>query len=248
MLQAWRLAQNYCDEENCSIPLSQFLCLTDSELLLECDLVVLIQANTKQTPSKAKQTILEAKQDEAIASNCYVYVRGTEKHHKWLAARREAGRSGGVKSAKRPRGEKGTLQANTKQTLSKTQQTLTKAKQTQPSYSYSSSYSIEERDIEIATETWRQSLSLHKIEKDANLDRSSIVSLLETHGLDQTLLALRGAAFEDRSPTYDPSKHMFISRLVLNYTHFEKCVNLGAQNKPQKREYHEDTTSVAALC
>jgi hypothetical protein len=140
-LQVWKLSQNHCKGETGHIPLSQFLCLPDFELLFECDLAVLIQANTKQTPSKAKQTIAEAKQDEQILSNCQVYVRGSKQNHEWLNKRRDNGRLGGVKSAKRPRDKGGKLQANTKQTPSKT-------KQTQASSSSSSSFSFSLKEEE----------------------------------------------------------------------------------------------------
>ena len=68
MVQAWMLSQTHCMAENNYFPLSQFLCLAESELLFECDLAVLIQANAKQTPSKAKQTLANSKQDEATLS------------------------------------------------------------------------------------------------------------------------------------------------------------------------------------
>lgn len=150
MLQAWKLAQNHCTSEGGLIPLSQFLCLTEAEVLFECDLAVLVQANTKQTPSKAKQIIATAKEDAATLHSCQAYVRGSEEHHKWLSARRKAGASGGKKSAKRGRDEGGRLQANAKQK----QANASNGKQSQASYSssYSSStsYSLEEENTYMA--------------------------------------------------------------------------------------------------
>lgn len=74
-----------------------------------------------------------------------VYAKGSEEHFAWLFERQEAGRRGGIASA-RARKEAGEAklkqnQAELKQSLSSVKQSSSKTKQNEPSYSYSSSFS-----------------------------------------------------------------------------------------------------------
>lgn len=95
-------------------------------------------------------------------------------------------------------------------------------------------------EINQAIEEWGKTLSHHKIQKDPRLDEVEITRLILINGIEKTKLALRGAAFEEKSQDYDPSNHVSIRRL-LRPDIFEKFVNLGAKNKPTTtRQYHED--------
>ena len=136
--QSIRMAQKYCNKllplstHGITVPWSEAQWLEGIEHLIECGLVTIIQANAKQTPSKAKELIEKAKEDRATYDELQVYVCGTNESLEWLKKRREAGSKGGTKSSKRPRTEQGTFQANAKQNEAND-------KQNQPSYSSSSS-------------------------------------------------------------------------------------------------------------
>lgn len=137
--QALKMAQNHC--ETGTIPWSEAECLEGIEHLIECSLVDIIQANAKQTPSKAKEVIAIAKEDRATYDQIQAYVRGSKQSHDWLRKRREAASKGGAKSSKRPRLKDGKLQANAKQNEAN-------SNQTQASYSSSSSSSCSYSDSE----------------------------------------------------------------------------------------------------
>jgi len=93
-------------------------------------------------------------------------------------------------------------------------------------------------EIKQCIEEWGKTLSHHKIQKDPRFDESSIASLIIRNGCEKTKLALLGARYEEGSPTYDPSKHVSILRLFKSDI-FETFVNLGAQNQPRVRQFHE---------
>ena len=146
MIQAWRLSQG-CSKLDFRIPIQRFLCLEGAEVLLECDLADLYQANAKQTQVNTKQVIERSKQDEEFAETCYIYVRGSFEMFGWLVKRRQVASEGGKKSAKRPRNEVGHFQANAKQTQAKliSDQANVSKLQASSSSSCSSSYSYSEK-------------------------------------------------------------------------------------------------------
>lgn len=123
MIQAWRLAQEFC-QKDFLIPIEQFLCLEDSHYLFDCFLaevrlkdtpeVQYIQADTKQALDLAWNRLDRSKP-------YLVYVKGSDNYLAWVGHQRLKGSIGGKKSALRPRDSKGRLlpkiQADTKQAL-----------------------------------------------------------------------------------------------------------------------------------
>lgn len=97
---------------------------------------------------------------------------------------------------------------------------------------------IPKSEIQECIGEWGKTLSRHKISKDPRFDETSIVGLIQRHGIEKTKLALLGAGFEEKSKDYDPSKHVNIHRLTKPDI-FETFVNLGAQNQPRLRQYAE---------
>lgn len=87
-------------------------------------------------------------------------------------------------------------------------------------------------------EQWGKTLTRFGVRKDPKFDEEQIARLLNRHGYEKTFLALLGAAFETKTDTFDPAKHVSIMRLQ-RIEIFEKCVNLGAQNQAPTREIAE---------
>lgn len=108
----WRLAQEFWKRNRGVVPVQLFKTLRFSEHLLGVCLA-------------------ELREDG-------VYVRGSSAYLDWVHEKREAGRSGGKKSAQRPRDAKGRLVKESKQDPSSDQ---AESKQIQPSVSSSSSSS-----------------------------------------------------------------------------------------------------------
>jgi hypothetical protein len=130
-IRAWRLAQEFWSKGKL-IPWHTYCTLEGAEVLVKSGLARLHEADEPNS-----------KQIEANASNlneCFVYVRGSSEYLSWTRDRREAAKSGGLKSADARRRNS---QANAKQT----EANATKRNQTQPSYSSSVSFSKKEESI-----------------------------------------------------------------------------------------------------
>ena len=84
-------------------------------------------------------------------------------------------------------------------------------------------------DLEKCIGAWGETLERLGVKKAPKLDEEPIARLLARHGLDKTVLALRGAGFEAHTDSYDPRKHVSIVRLKKPDL-FEKFVNLGASH------------------
>jgi len=82
-------------------------------------------------------------------------------------------------------------------------------------------------EIKEAIEEWGKTLTKYGMEKDPRFDEATIASLIQTHGLEKTKLALVGARFESPSKNYNPAAHVSIRRL-LRPDVFDLFVNLGA--------------------
>ena len=80
-------------------------------------------------------------------------------------------------------------------------------------------------------EIWGVTLKHFKINKDPNLDDSVIADLRRRHGFEKTRLALIGQRFEPKTQSFDPAKYISITRFKSKPDHFEKMVNLGAQDQ-----------------
>lgn len=80
-------------------------------------------------------------------------------------------------------------------------------------------------------EAWSQTLSKLRVEKDAKGDSEQIARLIQRHGKENTVLALRGVAYESGTDTFDPAKNVSIFRLTKPHL-FDKFVNLGSRHKP----------------
>lgn len=91
-------------------------------------------------------------------------------------------------------------------------------------------------------QAWGKTLQKFGIKKDPRVDEVSIVRLIEQYGAARAEQALYGAGFEDKTDTFNPAKNVRISRLFTPKL-FEKFENLGSQNEPVAREFHnpEDT-------
>lgn len=83
-----------------------------------------------------------------------------------------------------------------------------------------------------ATLTWGKTLRRLGIDKPADFDKEQIARLIQRYGFEKTNMALLGAGFEEKSPKFDPKKHVSILRLSSRPGVFDTFVNLGAQNKP----------------
>lgn len=83
-----------------------------------------------------------------------------------------------------------------------------------------------------ATLTWGKTLRRLGIDKPPEFDRDQIARLIQRYGFEKTNMALLGAGFEEKSPKFDPKKHVSILRLSSRPGVFDTFVNLGAQNKP----------------
>lgn len=112
-IRAWRLAQEHWRKDRGHIPLEIFNQLEFAQALLGSGLAVL--------------------------GDTWVYVRGSSQHHEWTVDQREKSKSGGVKSAKRPRDAKGRLLPKEENSPSPVQ---AESKGVQPSLSLSSSSSL----------------------------------------------------------------------------------------------------------
>lgn len=109
----WRLSQTYWKNGRGQVPLPVFMTVEHFEEYLEAGL--------------------------AVIKGDFVYVRGSEEFHDWLASRSEAGQKGGKRSAKsRQRASAEIIDDSGKQT----QANASKPKQAQPSSSSSSSSSF----------------------------------------------------------------------------------------------------------
>jgi hypothetical protein len=161
-----------------------------------------------------------------------VYIKGQSDRFDWLRVKQEAGRRGG--------------QARADNARKQTQADSSTSKQTQPSSSSSSSENKEreplsQSEIQECISEWGKTLKRHKISKSPRLDEAGITSLIQRYGFERTKLALLGAGFEDASPTYNPSKHVRISRLMRNPEWFDQAENLGSQHQSPAKKYADET-------
>lgn len=133
IIRAWKLAQDFWGNNRGLIPTHVFETLEANAKL--------IQAN-----------LAEVREDG-------IYVRGSSQYLDWVNERREAGKKGGEKSAKKRSEKKQIPQANAKQSSSKTEQT-------QPSSSSSCSFSGSTSSKElVVTETTKTQKNLNSVQK-----------------------------------------------------------------------------------
>lgn len=120
VVRAWRLAQEFWKNDKGLVPLDLFETLPHFQELIDSKL--------------------------ADVRGSFVYVRGSSVYLDWVREKREAGRSGGLKSAEARRAKNGSAQPENQNRQSKpeadSKQNEASAKQTQPSGSYSYSGSI----------------------------------------------------------------------------------------------------------
>lgn len=83
-------------------------------------------------------------------------------------------------------------------------------------------------------ESWKNTLKHFGINRGLMLVEHTLIGrLVQMHGVDPVNLALIGAKYDPAFDGYDPRKNVSLTRLEDRKT-FQKFVNLGAQNKPQK--------------
>lgn len=168
------------------------------------------------------------------------YVCGANKHFAWLRQLSIAGRT----SSDNRRGHR---VKEVSQNSTKVERTLTEVNVTATSYSDSDSCSRSYSDsnphkneectlteglnakeqIQVAAQEWKATLTHFAIDRDAQRDESNLLRLIKAHGLDDTLLALRGMRLEQGSENFTPARHVALHRLSKPNI-FEKFVNLGA--------------------
>lgn len=85
-------------------------------------------------------------------------------------------------------------------------------------------------DLETLLTEWKTTLNHFLIERDTLAgEDTQVLDALKKHGFDAVKLALIGARREQKTQSFDPSKHVKLYRYL--GPNFEKFVNLGAQDK-----------------
>ncbi len=184
-----------------------------------------------------------------------IFIIQSEEQFGWLVSKHENGKKGG-----RPKDEPPN-QTGPKPNLTETKpnetelnlgsESVTHDNPLAPAPAFASAPALKRErekflsreEIDECIQEWGKTLTHHSIDKPPNLDEVEIVRLIQKWGFEKTKLALAGAAFEESSKDYNPTKYVYISRLTKPDI-FEKFVNLGAQNRPKERQFHEDEVVV----
>jgi predicted transcriptional regulator len=87
---------------------------------------------------------------------------------------------------------------------------------------------IVKEGLDDCVKAWGETLRRFGITRDPKSNEMQIARLISQHGYKDTYLALVGAAFEDKTETFDPSKNCSIARLS-DPKRFEKFANLGSK-------------------
>lgn len=91
-------------------------------------------------------------------------------------------------------------------------------------------------EIEQCENAWKGTLEHFGIHRPIMpFERMKIATLIKSYDYKSAIYALTGMRFETKTPSFDPSKHVALSRVQQPHL-FEKFLNLAAQKKHQEKK------------
>ena len=213
MLRFWHLAQHYWKNFKQLIPRYEFEKIRHHESLLKVGL--------------------------ACQKKNSIYVRGSKEYHSWLLVYQASGSKGGKTKAINAKRTASEALANAKRSsseplpsllssLSSSLSSKNKKTKTPPTPTSGGVVGDLKSQIAEAGKEWETTLRHFEI-KSGNLSEAEEITLarvIKREGLENTVLAIRGATLEQGTDRFDPAKHLSLMR-ILDVSRFQKFLTLG---------------------